>query len=304
MVAFVLLSVLAILSGFVYALVREVVALAQNFDTIIEVLDQSVQIIMVRTYWLLDFLPTDTEDMLSGLVDGFMAWLQAEGAALADSVIVNTVNVTIRIGSGVVSVVIFIMACYFMTADYNSLTEKTRKLFSVIGYKNYGTLRDATLSALGRYLKAQLLMAFAVFIFSLIGLLIIRQDYALLLAFILGVLDFLPIVGTAIILVPWGVVSIITGSMGHGIYLISMSLVIFILRRIIEPKIVSSQTGLSPLIALSSIYVGMRLGGVLGLILGPIIAMVFVSLYRGGLMDGWVRDINAVLDLRKRKQHN
>ena len=300
MVAVALLCVAAIVGGFIYALAREIVALAQNIDGILEYFGQTVLVITEHLQWLSYYLPTDTEEMLTGLINGFMAWIQIQGTAFADAVVTQTVTVTTRVGGGVVTIVIFVMASYFIMADYPRLAEKLRRPFSKRAYRGYSTLKNATLSALGGYLRAQLLMAFVTFILSLIALLIIRQNFALLLAVILGFLDFLPIIGTSIVLVPWAIVNIISGEIARGIYLLALSLVAFLLRRIIEPKVVGSQMGLSPLAALVSIYIGMQLGGVWGLILGPIVAMVLVSLYKAGLFNGWIKDINAVLDLQKR----
>ena len=302
MVVLALVIVLAVIGGFVYALGRELVAVAQNIDGVIEYFSQTIQALSVHLYWLMEYIPTDAEEMLSGLVDGFMLWIQAQGTAFADIVITQTVNVTTRVGGGVISVVIFIMASYFMMADYPRLSQKLKNYFSPKAYKGYSTLKDATLLALGRYLRAQLLIASFIFLFSLVGLLIIRQEFALLLAFLFGLIDFVPLIGTAIVLVPWAIVNIIAGSVGRGIYLLAMSLSLFLLRRVIEPKVVGSQMGLSPLATIASIYIGMRLGGVLGLILGPIVAMVFVSLYKVGIFNGWINDINAVLNLRKKSE--
>ena len=290
-----LLFIATIVGGFIYTLVREIVILAQNIDGVMEYFSQIVATLSDRLYWLLDYLPTGADEMLSGITYGFMAWIQAQGTAFADTVIAHTVTV----GGGVVTVVIFVMASYFIMADYPHLVEKLKSLFSQKTYKGYSTLKNATLSALGGYLRAQFLMAFVAFLLSLAAFLIIGQEFALLLAILMGFLDFLPIVGTSIVLAPWAIVNIIAGSHAMGIYLFALSLVSFLLRRIIEPKIVGSQMGLSPLAALTSIYVGMQLGGVIGLILGPIIAMVLVSLYKAGLFKGWVKDIKAVLDLRK-----
>jgi len=302
MVLVTLLGILAIVGWFVYALVRELVTLAQDIDGVIEYFNQMVQVLSIPLYWLTEFIPADAEEMLSGMLDGLTLWIQSAGTAFADTIVIHTVSVTTRVGEGVIATVIFIMSSYFMMADYPRLSQKMQKLFSPKAYKGYATLKDATLTALGRYLRAQLLMAFFIFLFSLIGLLIIGQEFALLLALLLGVLDFLPLVGSGAVLVPWGIVTLLSGSIGRGIYLLAMSLALFLLRRVIEPKVVGSQMGLSPLTALASIYIGMRLGGILGLILGPIVAMIFISIYKAGLLNGWIKDINAVLNLRKHSE--
>ena len=299
MVSVVLLSLAAAAAGLIYALIREIVALAQDIDGILEYFSQTVLAVSYHLYWILDYIPADAEEMLSNLMDGFMLWVQSQGTAFADAVISQTANVASRVGGGFVSVVIFVMAAYFMMADYPRLALKLRSIFSSKIYESYTTLKDVTLKALGSYLRAQLLMAFIAFIFSLAAFLIIRQEFALLLAFLIGVIDFVPLLGAAAVLVPWAIVSMIAGEIGKGIYLLAMSLVTFLLRRILEPKIVGIQMGLSPLTALLSIYIGMQLGGVLGLVLGPIVAMVLVSLYKAGIFDGWIKDTTAVLKLLK-----
>ena len=302
MVLVALLLVASVIGGFIYAIGREVVALAQNIDLILEYLGNTVTAISVNLYWIAGYLPADAEEMLAGVLDGFMVWMQTHGTAFADTIITNTVNATTRIGGGVVTLVIFIMSSYFMMADFPRLAATVRKFFSTKTYKGYVTIKDATLSALVSYLKAQLLMAAVVFVFFLVALLIIQQDFAFLLAFLFGMIDFLPLVGTAIVVVPWAIVTIVAGEVGLGVYLLAMSLVAFLLRRMIEPKVVGSQMGLSPLTALASIYIGMQLGGVLWMILGPIVAMILVSLYKVGLFNGWIKDINSVLALQRRNR--
>jgi predicted PurR-regulated permease PerM len=78
--------------------------------------------------------------------------------------------------------------------------------------------------------------------------------------------------------------------------------IIALFRHVAEPKVLGSQTGLSPILSLVSIYIGMRLGGVAGMILGPILCLVFLNIYRSGLFEGAsadlklaVRDISALL---------
>ena len=300
MVIVALLVVAGILGGFLYTLGREVVALAQNIDGILEYFSQTILAISAHMNWLLYYMPTDTEEILNGLMDGFLVWIQTQGTAFADAVITQTVAITTRVGGGVVSLIIFVMSSYFMMTDYPRLVEKLRALVTKKAYRGYAIFKNATLAALGGYLKAQFVMALATFAVSLVAFLIIGQEFALLLAVLMGVLDIIPVIGTSIVLVPWGIINIIGGAPARGIYLLALSLVAFLIRRVIEPKVVGSQMGLSPLMALISIYIGMQLGGVLGLILGPIVAMVLVSLYKSGVFEGWIGDINEVIDITKK----
>ena len=55
-----------------------------------------------------------------------------------------------------------------------------------------------------------------------------------------------------------------------------------------------SNLGVSPLLSLIGMFVGMRMGGVIGLILGPIVMVVLVSAVRSKLFDGVIGDIRMI----------
>jgi len=289
----------SIIGGFVYSLTQEVISLARNIDDVLDYFSYVSGIISEHLHWMLAFLPGSVEELFFGIGESFMLWIQAQGAVFADSVVGQTVSITTQISTEIISIIIFILAFYFMMTDFPQLAGNLKNSLGPSIYTWFRTLKDVSLSAVGRYLRAQLLLALICFVFMLIGMLIIGQQFALLLALLLAVLDFVPILGTSVVLVPWGIMSIITGELGLGIYLIALAQLFFLIRRLLEPKVMSTQTGLSPLTALLSIYLGMRIGGVFGLIFGPVFAMVFISLYKAGLFKGWVRDIKAVARLHK-----
>jgi len=306
LVGMAILAVLAIVGGLVYTLVREMVSLAQNVDEVVESINDTLEIIAYHLSWLSQYMPAELEEMVATATESFMEWLSTQGTVLAESVIAGSVEFTTRIGGGVITTVIFIMAAYFVTADYPRLNEKLGGLRAFLGKQVYGgylTLQNAAFSALGQYLRAQLLLALVAFFFMLIGLLIIQQEYAVLLALMFAVIDFIPLVGLSVVLVPWAVVNLVGGEIVRGIYLLVLAFIFFLIRRVLEPKVMSSQSGLSPLVTLISIYLGMQFGGLFGMIFGPIVAMMLLSAYKAGFFNGWVSDINAVIDLHKRQDH-
>lgn len=91
----------------------------------------------------------------------------------------------------------------------------------------------------------------------------------MLLAVVLGVMDFIPIIGAGTVMVPWTAVLFALGSWERGLALLAVWGVICLFRRIVEPKVVGNQTGLHPLLSLFAIYVGMKIGGLLAMILAP-----------------------------------
>ena len=121
----------------------------------------------------------------------------------------------------------------------------------------------------------------------LAGLLLIRQPYALLLAAIIAFIDALPVFGTGTVLLPWAVLCCLVGSFPKGIALTALYLVIWLVRSIMEPKLMASSAGLPPLPALLAMYVGFCAMGVAGMILGPILLLLVKQLHDGGYLHLW-----------------
>ena len=154
------------------------------------------------------------------------------------------------------------------------------------------------MEAFGGYIKSQLLLSLGVFVILTVGFLVIRQPYSLLLAFVLAVMDFIPIIGAGTVMVPWAVVDLITGDYRQAIELMVIWGIIALFRRVGEPKILGDQTGLSPILSLVGIYVGMRVGGVLGMVVGPLLLLVCINLAKLGIFRPVVADLRlAVRDV-------
>ena len=126
--------------------------------------------------------------------------------------------------------------------------------------------------------KSYILLTSITFLQLLTGFRIIGIRYSLLPAVLICIIDILPILGTGTILIPWAAVCLLLGDMRTGISLLVLYGVIVLFRRIAEPKIVGTSTGLPPLIALISIFIGLKLLGFKGIIVAPIIAVTIISL--------------------------
>mgnify|MGYP000010702134 CR=1 FL=1 len=165
------------------------------------------------------------------------------------------------------------------------------------------------LAAFGGYLRAELLLSVGVFFILLGGFLLVGQNYALLLALGLAILDFIPIIGSGTVMVPWAVVALFTRDFSTAVYLMVIWGVVAMFRRVAEPRFVGDQTGLSPILSLVGIYVGMKVAGVAGMILGPILILVVLNLVGLGIFQGfWMdvtaaaRDITAILSQRPERK--
>lgn len=133
-----------------------------------------------------------------------------------------------------------------------------------------------------KMLKAYFIIMSITFVELFIGFLILGVKKPLLIAFVIALVDILPILGLGIILVPWIIISLFQKNFFLAIGLGVLYLIITILRNVIEPKIVGKQIGLSPLVSLIAVYVGFRAFGVLGMFVLPIILIVIRDLIKSG----------------------
>ena len=287
-----------ILFGLGYSLFSEVSTLLDNWEVAWDSLQAGVDSLGTWLDKLLAYLPDQVEifvdENLDQLWSAFSGWVSGVMPLLGTW----AGNLAMAVPSFVVGLIVFIMAAYFITTDYphyrfmmtDRLPAEVRAFFSHV--------KHTALGALAGYIRAEVIISIGVFVILLLGFLIVRQPYAVLLALALAVLDFIPIIGSGTIMVPWAVVDLITGNWSHALALMVVWGIICVFRRVAEPKAVGSQTGLSPILSLISLYVGMRLAGVLGMILGPIVCLVAINVARTGIFDGLVADLSlAVRDI-------
>jgi len=97
---------------------------------------------------------------------------------------------------------------------------------------------------------------------------------------VMAFLAFLPIIGPFIIYIPAGLILIFTGAPVKGIILIVVgAVVVSQIDNFLRPLWVSGKTGMHTMVLFVSIMGGVSMFGLLGVVLGPFVAAVFISLY-------------------------
>ncbi len=139
-------------------------------------------------------------------------------------------------------------------------------------------IRRCISDAVGKYLRSYLIILLITFAELFLGFVILRIDYALLLSLTVAVIDFLPVLGTGIVIVPWGLACLLTGNMKRGIGLLVTWGIMYLVRQLIEPRIVSGVMGIHPLASLFAIYLGYISCGVFGMIIFPILLYIAKAL--------------------------
>ena len=236
---------------------------------------------------ILAYFPDNIQNIIHDLSDRLLAWLNE----LASRIVPKTTSAARSISSFVLAFLFFLMAWFFTASDYPNLRKTVANCMPKSLREIWAQLRRAFSAAFGGYIKAELTISLGVMVILAVGFAIMGQPYGLLLAFLLAVLDFIPILGAGTVMVPWMIVDAILGNWRRALYLLIIWGVICLFRRFMEPKIVGDQTGLHPLLSLLAIYVGMRTAGVLGMILGPVLLIMVRNLWRAGMFQDTMGDL-------------
>ena len=289
----------------VYAAAGQLVSLVQNWSGLLESAQSAMDQVEALFARFLTLVPPQVTEILEETGDELFRWLSDAAPAALANLGVEAGEKAMGLPSFLVALIIFVMATFLLTADYPYLRSRAVQHMDEGVLRFLGQLRSTALGAFGGYLKAEFLLSVGVFFILLAGFFIIRQPYGLLLALGLAVMDFIPIIGAGTVMVPWAFIALFTGDLPSAVELMAIWGVIALFRRVMEPKFVGDQTGLSPLMSLVSIYVGMKLAGVLGMVFGPVVLLVLLNLAGMGMFRGLrldltaaARDIAAILSER------
>lgn len=182
--------------------------------------------------------------------------------------------------STLIFTIVMIMSAYFMSANKRMMPDLIKKAVPKMVYIRIKTAKDQILHALAGYVRAELIIMSVVFLILSVTLTIIHVKYSFLIALGIAFVDALPILGSGTVLIPWSLGSLIGGNYRMAISLIVIYAIIILTRQLLEPKVLSTQIGLHPLATLLSMYIGLKLVGVLGMILGPILILITVNFIR------------------------
>jgi len=220
-------------------------------------------------------LDTSIESALTGFTADLMDKINLSAAG---SYLNSALNVLILI-------IISILATYFVMIDRNNISLVLSRAVPTSIQQYYRVAMDNIKTAVGGYVKTQLKLMIIIMLVLFVGFKLLKVEYALLLAFITAILDFLPVFGTGTIIGPWVVFKIISGDYLYAVFLVIIYLVCLLLKQLLQPKIMGDSVGLSPLYALFFMFVGYRINGILGMIIGIPIGMIILSFYRAGFFN-------------------
>lgn len=124
------------------------------------------------------------------------------------------------------------------------------------------------------YLKTEFLLGAMVAVVCGIGIFFVKREYAVILGIVIAVLDALPVIGSGCVLVPWCIISIVQGDFISAAVLFVTYVICILIRELLEPRLLGNKIGIPPLYTLMAVYLGVKLFGICGVVLGPLCLLI------------------------------
>ena len=230
-------------------------------------------------------LPHNVTATLEQSVNSLTANLQGVIGTL-----VNSLLQVVSLVPGTITVfVVTLLATYFLARDRRQIVQLWLNLVPAPwGVRTVGIARQIAGAFVG-YLRAQALLIFITTVISVTGLFLIGAKYALTVGLLIGFFDLIPVLGPATVYLPWIIWSFTAGSTSFGVKLSVLYVIVLAVRQIMETKFVSANLGLHPLATLLAMYAGLKIIGLPGLVLGPILLIAALATYKAGVLPPGIK---------------
>lgn len=285
-------------------------------------------IILGSLTWILITLFSESSSLLQGMNDYFdKAYIQFQGLMdrfqfdkihLSDEVLnviqsstgdlletasnwlrsslTGLINLVTSLPSIAICVGISVVALYFICVDKIYILDQVEHHLPKVWVRKIGRHLKDLIHTLGGYLKAEAMLVLVSFMISLIGLYILQFtrfniQYPLLIALFIGFVDALPILGSGTVMIPWAIICAINGDLNLGIAIVVLLIIMSIARQILEPKLVSKNIGVHPIFTLIAMYTGFKVIGIMGLLIGPIVLIIFKNIFASLIDQGVFKTI-------------
>mgnify|MGYP004495428843 FL=1 len=298
-IIFVLAMVIGIIYLLLYALIKEGISFGRNFPDIYASVSENIASMINNLRQNVTILPEKSRVLLDDVADNLGKYINDfVGRIIRDSrfTIGDASAVVKNVAEGLLMTVITILLSYFLTAEHENILEQYHKKMPESVKRGCFTIKKCVVSAFGGYFKAQFKIMCCVFTILMVGFLCMRIEYAILIAFIVSFVDFLPVFGAGAIMWPWCAYEVISGRYVTAVVLFIFYLICQVVRQVLQPKMVGDSIGISPLSTLIFMFFGYRIAGVIGMIIGIPVGMVLTSFYKEGVFDNLIRGTRILVN--------
>lgn len=233
---------------------------------------------------------------LSKIIDNSVNSVINSGALKLNSYIRQTFTFFTSIPTIILYICITILSTFFISLDKKNILKFVEHQLPNTWIEKMYNIKKDLFNVLGTYIKAQLILMSLCFIqlfiyLSLLNHLKFNVHYPLLLSVSIAFIDALPILGAGAVLLPWSLFSLISGDYRLAIAIFIIYIILLSVRQMLEPKLISQNLGVHPLVTLISMYTGFKLIGIAGFLIGPLLLIILKNIFAAELELGFFKNI-------------
>ena len=274
-----LLGLIILLSVMVSAVTRnlkiasldDLVVMAQSLANSVNSLEQSI----MRRLESMNISTGEVESALQQLLHKIAEFSQGLTSGLTGAVG--------HIGGFLTATLFAIIFCIYFLLDYKSLKKYWNRVLLAVGgpkaRRNFHVLADDANSVFSGYIRGQLIDAIIMAVLISAALSLVGVKYAVIIGILSGIGNLIPYVGPVIAYGSTILVCLVTGDLRR---LLIAVVVIFIIQTIdgnvINPRLLSSNIDVHPMLVIAALIVGGALGGVVGMLFAvPVAAFIKIQ---------------------------
>lgn len=275
----VLFSIVALLiflipvSLLIYSISVEFVSMLNILDVYFTTFDINKLITDVKIQEILNKLPikTSVEEIVTNIQNSALSQV----SSISKYLTFNVASLIKNIGGFITSFIFMMFSLFFFFLDGDYLKEQFIKLVPIEDKYAKRLLYEASKAVKGIIygnLFTGIFQAFCAFIVFVI----FRIENSLVFASLIVVASFIPVIGTSIIWIPLGIAMMLGASVFKGVLFIIISAIVITLPdNFVRPILLGNRIELHPLFIFFSILGGILTFGLPGIILGPLIVILF-----------------------------
>lgn len=270
----VFLLMLALLTMLLALLVRQVGRLTD----LVPELAQSVQVGMGSLEdWLLRVTsgaPQGVRGILTDTVTGFFS----DGSAMVEQLTGTLPGVLSKllghVTGGVLTFATAVLAAFMISGKFPQLRLLWAQKVPELWHQRYLPALKGLRHTVTGWISAQAKLTLVVMGILAVSFWLLKIPHGFLWAAVISIVDALPVLGCGVILVPWSVICLLQADRLRGLGLLGVYALVWLVRSVLEPKLLGKELGLDPLVTLLAIYTGYRLLGLPGMIFAPLLAVI------------------------------
>lgn len=236
----------------------------------------------------------DMREKIADFTDHFTDYLGDIIGGLGGGTMAAAGNMAKNIPSLMVSFIFVLLFAYFFIAQRERVHRIIKNLIPESMRMQLSMVWSNMKYAVGGYFRAQFKIMGIVGVILAVGFLIMRIEYALLLAAVIALLDFLPMLGTGTVLLPWALFCALSDAIPRAVGLLSLYVITQATRQLIQPKMVGDSIGIDTLTTLFFLFVGYRVHGILGMIIAVPAGLILIEFYEAGAFAHIIRNIKEL----------